>query len=629
MIRPLAFGLVGLALLGAGSGDHRFGDLRVTSIGGALIIPTAHPHFDGPGAHILDVAFVSSRVGFVVTQLPATIERTSDGGNTWRDVLRGNDETSYSWLATAGSRTVYVGGLGSTGRLELHVSGDAGATWKTFRPGVRNLRHDDWLALRPTFVTPVFGYTAPDPAAYRFGTFLRTHDRGQTWQRLHLPKGVEGIQFLDERHGFAVGSTRRCVGTAWRTDDGGISWKRIMCGRVPLAAVQFLDGQRGLVAGGWAPVSEQAPSSVVYTTSNSGRTWERRFVDARSVYRGGMNPIVELRFVDAERGWARTGQCKCCPSVPCAGEVLVTRDGGRTWARRGTEVEWTTVGARHAWVVPLCDIACDFVLRTRNAARTWSPLARADLLAMNSLQTAGGLVSVSTEAGRYASRDGRSWRRLGGGRLAVGPGFSVERRGSWRLPVVVSRHGARVVRYKGPAARKIQHVVVADATHAYALPYLAYGAGCRAPSTRKLYVTSNGGRSWLRRPVPFNVASLAADGRRVAIVGLRADCTNFIAVSDDDAQMWSIRRLPRKGCSVSVALDDLWLSCGRKLVVSRDRGATWTMLDVPRRLDSSHVAAVGHGQAWGLYWSEFGRRLLRTTDGGRTWLEQWPRLPTP
>jgi photosystem II stability/assembly factor-like uncharacterized protein len=126
----------------------------------------------------------------------------------------------------------------------------------------------------------------------------------------------------------------------------------------------------------------------------------------------------------------------------------------------------------------------------------------------------------------------------------------------------------------------------------------------------------------------FSITSLAADGRFVAVVGLRGHCTNVLALSQDDAQTWLVRQLPRKGCSVSVAHDDVWLGCGKKLLVSRDRGSTWTLLDAPQAFQSEHLAAEGRGAAWGLSWFG-GQRLFRTTDGGRTWVEQWPRLPTP
>jgi len=186
------------------------------------------------------------------------------------------------------------------------------------------------------------------------------------------------------------------------------------------------------------------------------------------------------------------------------------------------------------------------------------------------------------------------------------------------------------LRSQDRAVNIVNSAVIADSRHAYALPYIGFGLQCKRESTRKLFVTDDGGRSWARRRTPFNIAALAADGRRVAVVGVGASCANVLALSDDNAHTWRIRQLPRKGCSVSLAGDGLWLGCGRLLLVSADRGRTWARLEGPKRLDTSRISAAGRGAAWGLFWRRReGVRLWHTADAGRTWLEQWPRLPTP
>src|SRR5439155_7901091 len=128
----------------------------------------------------------------------------------------------------------------------------AGESWVMRNPRPRVGRWP-WLNSRAIFVTPKFGYMFPDPASFMAGTYSLTRDGGRTWRRLQLPKYALGIQFVDRLHGYAAGTVEHgCTGAAWRTDDGGASWRRIFCGKVPLAAVQFLDARRGFVAGGWA-----------------------------------------------------------------------------------------------------------------------------------------------------------------------------------------------------------------------------------------------------------------------------------------------------------------------------------------------------------------------------------------
>lgn len=44
--------------------------------------------------------------------------------------------------------------------------------------------------------------------------------------------------------------------------------------------------------------------------------------------------MARLRFADARHGWAATGTCVAGQNPPCAGRLLATGDGGRTWTQR-------------------------------------------------------------------------------------------------------------------------------------------------------------------------------------------------------------------------------------------------------------------------------------------------------
>jgi hypothetical protein len=175
-----------------------------------------------------------------------------------------------------------------------------------------------------------------------------------------------------------------------------------------------------------------------------------------------------------------------------------------------------------------------------------------------------------TQAGRFASADGRAWTRL------------------------------------------------ADVSPRYAqLPYPTFLRRCKIDVTRV-------------RRIPFGVTSRAVARGLAGAVGVRPDCTNLLGLSDDGGRTWRVQKLPRRACSVSVARDDVWLGCGHLLLVSGDRGHTWARLDgPPRRFDAGRIAAAGDGRAWAAFASHDAERLWRTADGGRTWVEQWPRLPTP
>ena len=605
MKRALVLGLVVLALTGCGAHARRFGDLRVTADGRMTLQRSPPPHLAGPRAHLTDAAFASARTGFVSTSAGGAVQRTSDGGATWRDVVRGPRGSEYEWLATAPGGGVYAGGSTARGRPLLSVSGDGGDTWHTFRPRLRSIPGDSWRYLRTTFVTRDFGYTVPDPGGYGMGAFAVTRDGGKSWQPVNVPTGSEGADFLDERHGFAAGSVpHSCAGAAWRTIDGGATWTRIFCAAVPLAAVQFVDRRHGFLAGGWAAVTEEAPSGVVYATSDGGATWQRRYVNPRRGYGGGIYPIASLHFVDARRGWARTGQCKEGASGPCAGEILVTRDGGRSWAYRGVGVRLSPLDANAAWMLPRCELDCTAIWRTGDAGRRWTPVANPTNANVYGVQTNRGLVSLETDIARFVGGPGRRWRVGRNAIVGAAPGFSV-----------------------GPAAAPegTFTAAVADRRTAFALvepPGLELER-CGLGATMRVLVTRNHGRTW-RRTGSFRAYSVAADGRRVYAVAQEQDCRNQLAASDDAGRSWTLRALPRRNCAVSAWRKDVWLRCGRIVLVSRDAGAAWLRLRGPKRFEQADLAADAGGA-----WLALGGHLWRTTDRGRTWQERWPRLPTP
>jgi photosystem II stability/assembly factor-like uncharacterized protein len=329
-----------------------------------------------PPTNIDDVEFLNARVGFLTASTgqfdhePARIQRTTDGGRTWHDVWA-RPRTHLGWIAFADARHGFVGGDGFILRTR-----DGGRTWTRARMVLpRRLKGQRLFLLRldPTFVTLTIGFAVTDPASWSGPVFLRTSDGGVHWSHVRGTRDVYDVDFVSRRLGFAIGTS------LYRTTDGGASWHKLHRPRAPfpLAAVDFVDARHGFVAGGWPAVTERRPSQVIFATSDGGRTWTRRFVNPhRGFSKQGGNPFARLRFVDGRRGWATTGLCKCCPSGPCAGDVLVTGDGGYTWRRHGTEMQISTIGARYAWALQPCDFECHVVLTTTDAGRTWRPLWR-------------------------------------------------------------------------------------------------------------------------------------------------------------------------------------------------------------------------------------------------------------
>jgi photosystem II stability/assembly factor-like uncharacterized protein len=554
-----------------------FGELRVTERGSVKLHRSRPPAFpNAPARNIADIEFLTPSLGFLTSSKgqfdhePGRIQRSTDGGRAWHDVWTGRD-ARLDWIAFADRRHGFVGGDGFILRTT-----DGGSTW---RRSPMSAPHDGGppLQLEPTFVTPSVGFAVTDPSSFAGPVFVRTTDGGLHWRRVRGLRSVDDVDFVSRRVGFALGTK------LYRTNDGGATWHPIGIPNVPysLVAVDFLDARRGFLGGGYAAVLEKGPSQAVFATTDGGRTWQRRYVNPHHGFSAhGGDPFARLRFVDGRRGWATTGLCKCCPSGPCAGTVYVTRDGGYTWRRRGTEVQLTTVGADDAWATPRCDIECDVLWRTTDAGRTWRPIARPDRISLSSVVLRRGAIGLG-------SYDGANFVSPDGGR-------------TWRVGTIA------------PASVRasIGERFYPDETCGPRTPFVEAGRTLHVVSSGTVFEVAN---------LPVSPASVALASDLVAVVGLR-DCHAALALGRKGR--WSVSRIPR-ACQPSVgAGGEIWLACDKLVLHSSDGGRTWSRFRAP--LTVASIGPDGLGKAWIVA----ANRLWRTDEGGESWTEVWPRLST-
>lgn len=123
---------------------------------------------------------------------------------------------------------------------------------------------------------------------------------------------------------------------------------------VTLASVHFVDENTGWAAGG-------GKGGVILHTKDGGDNWEVQFGDL-----GSSEPAFKfLRFLDASHGWVQQGN----------DQLLRTTDGGRTWEELGRSA---VLGHQGLWtfVSPMVGFgaAGENILRTEDGGRNWKPV---------------------------------------------------------------------------------------------------------------------------------------------------------------------------------------------------------------------------------------------------------------
>ncbi len=151
-------------------------------------------------------------------------------------------------LCVVDSRVVWASGTQGT---VIHTR-DSGVTWQVRPvPGAADLDFRDIHAVddRTAYVLSI--------GEGEKSRIYKTTDEGKTWSLQHVnrdPKGfLDAFAFWDSVHGIALGDPVEGRFMIVITDDGGIAWKRIPDGRMPLATPRrgCLRRERHLPAGPW------------------------------------------------------------------------------------------------------------------------------------------------------------------------------------------------------------------------------------------------------------------------------------------------------------------------------------------------------------------------------------------
>lgn len=252
-------------------------------------------------------AFIDSVAG-VVMGYGGQILRTQDAGLTWQQVSSGMTNSSMNAIEMLDAqRGVAVGTDGT-----IFATENGGTHWRVDRPGFEFSHGETLLAV--STVQPDFVF-----AAGLWGTLVKSHDGGRTWQGVAGPGAGYGdywaCDFLTPLEGWIAGG----FDAIYHTIDGGLSWTK-QYGGVQFGSseaiydIQFTDALNGFAVGTF---------HGVLLTSNGGATW--------TLHDFGTNfPFCrEIGMVDAQIGW--------CASR--ASFVARTVNGGLSWSQQPLPVD--------------------------------------------------------------------------------------------------------------------------------------------------------------------------------------------------------------------------------------------------------------------------------------------------
>ena len=263
------------------------GNIIKTTDGGDSWITQAH--FDD--VYLRAVGFADANTGWVGTLTPtARLLHTTDGGQSWQSVnLPAGAPPFICGISVVDANTVYASGTNFPNEPTAVIkTTDGGATWTAID-----------MSAHAAILVDIFFKNADEgwvvggrddvgrPTAQRKRSdvkpvVLHTTDGGATWTdrlvriRRFFPRGEWGwkIQMLDAQTLF-VSLENLLDGAILRSDDGGLTWRRIPINdrqrNANLEGIGFVDSDRGWV-GGWGDLD--FVGGFTSASIDGGRNWD-------------------------------------------------------------------------------------------------------------------------------------------------------------------------------------------------------------------------------------------------------------------------------------------------------------------------------------------------------------------
>jgi len=524
------------------------------------------------------------------------VYKTTNGGQSWKAIWRGDNLARYIWIHPQDPAILYI----STGFFDREAansdpndsakarpggegilkSTDGGQTWNAVNNGLDNL-YVTSLFMNPAHPDTLLAGTGNNEYARGAGVYLST-DGGASWTRTlpTEPYGIQSVEFSTSEPSIAYAGNDLAI---YRSQDGGHTWGRVSG------------------TGNWGPPGVCAGFPIDFQVDP--RNPDRLFANE---YGGGNFLSVDggQTWTDASRGYtgALMRGLAADPSAPAGiyaaarSGLYVSRDGGASWQGLSYEPlrgnDWTAVAVDPGNPLHiLADTGWIGVGESQDGGGTWKVVLRDDSGRISFRAIAfspsdprqvyagiGGFVNVgawqsSTPGqGVYVSNDGgASWSPRNSGlasdanvsSLVVDPANAqVVYAGTTNRGLLLSRDGgASWTQVAGlPASKAILSLALAPDNASVMLAGFERGA---------VYRTTDGGQSWQRAAAGLSpessVTGIVFDPHQAGRIAYLSDVSSGVYRSDDGGKTWSVLNqglISRAVNQLALSADGLHLYAG-------------------------------------------------------------------
>jgi uncharacterized protein (TIGR03382 family) len=179
------------------------------------------------------------RTGREFDMTQGVVYKTTDGGQNWRPVWRGDNLARYVWIDPRDSDVIYVStgifdreaansvpASRTPGGVGILKSVDGGKTWQQINNGLANL-YVGTLFMHPQNPDILLAGTGNNQYPDGDGAYLST-DGGASWKQTLRDDIIESVEFAVGNPAIAYAGSSNAI---YRSQDGGQTWQRVSGGK--------------------------------------------------------------------------------------------------------------------------------------------------------------------------------------------------------------------------------------------------------------------------------------------------------------------------------------------------------------------------------------------------------------
>jgi photosystem II stability/assembly factor-like uncharacterized protein len=283
------------------------------------------------------------RSGREFDMVGGVVYKTTDGGESWSEVWRGDNLARYIWIDPRNTDVLYLSTgffdreaansdpqTGQPGGEGVLKSTDGGVTWTKINQGLNNL-YVGSLFMDPANPDTLLAGTGNVRYHTNAGVYL-SEDGGMNWKQVLRGDNIEAVEISSSDPSIAYAGSSRAI---YRSEDGGNTWEQVSGGE-----------------DGWGAAGVRAGFPIDFQVDP--RNPQRIFANEY----GGGNFLSEdggKTWVDASRGYsgAQVRAVAVDPSQPgrvlaaARSGIFTSSDGGSNWVGISNppvvSMEWNAV----------------------------------------------------------------------------------------------------------------------------------------------------------------------------------------------------------------------------------------------------------------------------------------------